>query len=143
MNSKAVFCSFKFKGMFLDDMILNRILIINYIVMKLKLPEYLLCEDPTSTKETLFIYYVPTRSLVRVIHTDTLSAQEQESVKLLSNKHLYHTYKNAVGNTEKIVFVAEAGDTPGNEQTVLEKCVHWYACYLGWEEECDDLVKSA
>jgi hypothetical protein len=111
--------------------------------MKLKLPEFLLCEDPTSVKENLFIYYVPTKALIRIIHVDTLSAQEMESVKLLSSQYLYHTYKNAVGNTEKIMFIAEGSDAPGNEQTVLENCIHWYACYLGWEEDCDDIVKSA
>ncbi len=111
--------------------------------MKLKLPEYLLCEDPISAKEALFIFYVPAKSLVRIIHFDTLSKEEKESAKLITSKHLYHTYKNAVGNTEKIMFIAETNVEAVISQDVLEKCVHWYACYLGWEDDCDDIVKSA
>ena len=112
--------------------------------MKLKLPEYLLCEDPTSTKENLFIYHIKTRSLIHIVHTDIMTKEEAEKVRSAHRRHFDYTYKNAVGNTEKIMFIAEFVDTElDNEQEVLEQCAHWYACYLGWEEECDDFAKSA
>jgi hypothetical protein len=112
--------------------------------MKLNLPEFLLCEDPTSADENLFIYYVPTRSLVHIVHTDVLSKDEIEKIRSADRRHFDYTYRNAVGHTEKIMFIAEVVDKElGTEQEILEKCAHWYACYLGWEAECDDIAKSA
>ncbi|MBW4891150.1 hypothetical protein KXQ82_15600 [Mucilaginibacter sp. HMF5004] len=112
--------------------------------MKQKLPEFLLCEDPTSTDENLFIYYMPTRSLVHIVHTDVLSETETAKIKSAGRRHFYYTYKNAVGNTEKIIFFAQVVDKDEHdEQDLLEKCAHWYACYLGWEDDCEDIVKSA
>ncbi len=107
--------------------------------MKLQVPEYLLCEDPASEKENLFIYHVPTRSLVHIIHTDTITKQEAEKIRSAHRRHFDYTYTNAVGYAEKIMFIAEVvGPQNPDEQYILAKCAHWYACYLGWEENCED-----
>jgi len=109
--------------------------------MQLQVPEYLLCEDPASETENLFIYHTPTRSLVHIVHTDILSKENEDKISTSYRRHFDYTYKNAVGHTEKIMFIAEIVDpkNANDEQTILEKCAHWYACYLGWEDECDDL----
>ncbi|RKR81755.1 hypothetical protein BDD43_1911 [Mucilaginibacter gracilis] len=108
--------------------------------MKQQLPEYLLCEDPTAEGGNLFIYHVLTRSLVHVIHTDAMPADE---TKYNNRKHFDYTFKNNLGREEKIMFVAEVVDSgTGIAQSVLEQCAHWYACYLGWEEECDDVTTT-
>jgi hypothetical protein len=110
--------------------------------MKPKLPEYLLCEDPTTEKENLFIYHVSSRSLVHIIHTDAITNAESD-IRYINRRHFDYTYQNNLGKTQTIMFVAEIVD-PGNvtEQTLLERCAHWYACYLGWEDDCDDVRKS-
>lgn len=110
--------------------------------MKLQVPEYLLCEDPASETENLFIYHVPTRSLIHIIHTDNLSKKETDEILLNRGKYFEYTYRNTVGNIEKIMFVAEIiGSDHPDEQTILAQSAHWYACYLGWEEECADIIK--
>lgn len=110
--------------------------------MKLQLPEYLLCEDPTAEEENLFIYHVATRSLIHMMHTDAIPDMEKE-VRYINRKHFDYTYQNNLGKTEKIMFVAEVVDSSNTtEQWVLEHCAHWYACYLGWEEDCDDAVQK-
>ncbi|OCX50838.1 hypothetical protein BEL04_19105 [Mucilaginibacter sp. PPCGB 2223] len=109
--------------------------------MKLQIPEYLLCEDPASETESLFIYHTTTRSLVHIIHTDILPKGEADKIRTNYRRHFDYTYKNTVGHTEKIMFIAEMVDPKNiDEQAILEKCAHWYACYLGWEEECDDVL---
>ncbi|MEO6522036.1 MAG: hypothetical protein ABIN91_10190 [Mucilaginibacter sp.] len=109
--------------------------------MKTKLPEYLLCEDPTSEKENLFIYHVQSRSLVHIMHTDAIP--DAGDILYINRRHFDYTYSNNLGKTEKIMFVAEIVDSSNViEQSILEQCAHWYACYLGWEENCDDVKKS-
>ncbi|WP_448702313.1 hypothetical protein ACFGVR_08200 [Mucilaginibacter sp. AW1-3] len=108
--------------------------------MKLQIPEYLLCEDPASETENLFIYHVTTRSLIHIIHTDIISKEKADQIRTSYRRHFDYTYQNTMGNTEKIMFIAEIVDPKNtNEQAILENCAHWYACYLGWEEECDDV----
>lgn len=110
--------------------------------MKTKLPEYLLCEDPTTEKENLFIYHIATRSLVHIIHTDNIPDDEAE-IKYINRKHFDYTYKNNVGEIQKVMFIAEIVDSSNViEQRVLEQCAHWYACYLGWEADCDDVIQK-
>lgn len=110
--------------------------------MKTKLPEYLLCEDPTTETENLFIYHVVTRSLVHIIHTDAIPDKEADT-RYINRRHFDYTYKNTLGNMEKIMFVAEIVDSSNaTELSVLEHCAHWYACYLGWEEDCDDVTQK-
>jgi hypothetical protein len=110
--------------------------------MKLPIPEYLLCEDPASEKGDLFIYHVRTRSLVHIIHTDITSKEEIEKIRSSHRKHFDYTYKNALGQVDKIMFIAEVIEPQNpDELDILAKCAHWYACYLGWEENCNDAAK--
>jgi len=109
--------------------------------MKLQIPEFLLCEDPASENETLFIYHTQTRSLIHIVHTDGISKEEAAKIQSMYRRHFDYTYTNAVGNTEKIMFIAEVIDPKNdNVQSVLQQCAYWYACYLGWEEDCDDVL---
>lgn len=109
--------------------------------MKVKLPEYLLCEDPTTEKEDLFIYHVPSRSLVHIIHTDTAPGTEAD-ILYINRRHFDYTYTDHAGKVRTIMFVAEIVDANNiAERSILEKCAHWYACYLGWDDDCDDVIK--
>jgi len=110
--------------------------------MKIKLPEYLLCEDPTSEKENLFIYHVPSKSLVYIIHTDA-GPDTEPDIRYINRRHFDYTFKNNQGGIQKITFVAEIIESATViEQSLLEQCAHWYACYLGWEDDCDDVIKK-
>jgi hypothetical protein len=110
-------------------------------MMKAQIPEYLLCEDPSSDEESLFIYHTPTRSLIHLIHTDATSKEEAANILSAHSRHFDYAYRNNLGSVEKIMFIAEIVDPKTtNEQTILEQCAHWYACYLGWEEECQDVA---
>lgn len=110
--------------------------------MKSKLPEYLLCEDPTTEKENLFIYHTASRSLIHIIHTDILTNNGVD-LHYFNRRHFDYSYKNNQGKLENILFVAEIVDAIDNtEQTILKNCAHWYACYLGWEDDCDDVLKQ-
>ena len=112
--------------------------------MKAQLPEFLLCEDPTAPIENLFIYHVLTGSLIHIVHTDTIDKDEADELSSPAGRHFDYTYTNAMGKTERIMFVAEIVDPDvNNEQWILERCAHWYACYLGWEQDCDDVIKHA
>jgi len=105
--------------------------------MKLQTPEYLLCEDPASETENLFIYHVPSRSLIHIIHTGNLTQKQSEEVLHKYGRHLVYNYRNTSGNMEKIMFVIQitGTDHPHDEQTILAQCAHWYTCYLGWEKK--------
>jgi hypothetical protein len=110
--------------------------------MKQNLPEYLLCEDPTADDENLFIYQVPTRSLIHIIHTDAAPVKDSD-IKYLNRRHFDYTYKNNSGQTQKITFVAEMLDSSkAIAQSILQQCAHWYACYLGWEDDCNDVSQK-
>ncbi|EHQ26945.1 hypothetical protein [Mucilaginibacter paludis] len=102
-----------------------------------ELPEYLLCEDPTAEEENLFIYHVPSRSLTHIIHTNSIPDIE-EDLRHRNRRHFDYTYRNNLGKTERIMFFGEIVDPSHNtEQWILERCAHWYACYLGWEADCE------
>lgn len=108
--------------------------------MKLKLPLYLLCEDPTNDNGDTFIYHTASRSLIRVVHVNEITYAEAQNIKAAKSAYLDYAYTNTVGNTQNIIFVAEHING-ADQASVLAQCAHWYACYLGWEKDCDDLVE--
>jgi hypothetical protein len=77
------------------------------------------------------------------VHIDTLSQKDVEIIRQANSHHIDYIYRNAVGNNEVIMFVAETNDNGhGKERQVLQRCARWYGCYLGWETNCDDVIKK-
>ena len=97
----------------------------------MKIPEFMLCEDPQNAEIHPFIYHAETKTLLRAISKfdqDTL-ADELQEIADQPNFQLEYGF-------ETFYIIAVQIDMLKTDFTeITKKAALWYAEYLNWEDQ--------
>jgi hypothetical protein len=96
----------------------------------MKIPEFMLCENPMDAELHPFIYHAPTKTLLRVISRDDQDSLEDDLLEIADQPNFQLNY----GDETFYIIAIEIDLLNTDFAEITKKAAYWYAEYLKWED---------
>lgn len=97
---------------------------------KMRIPEFMLCEDPKNGELHPFIYHSPTKTLLRAISKDDQDSLEDDLEEIAEQPNFQLNY----GDETFYIITVEINLLTTDFAEITKKAALWYADYLKWED---------